>query len=406
MANILIYVNDSLGELDWIAPFIKSTEGKKFNFYIFLNGPGKTYTEKIDILNIYSLIDENIFILNKDTKIDRYLFKIDNFLNKVLARINKFSYRAFIFFRKLIDILRYVFSHIYKKEKKIKFQYIFRDYNLKDSFLLSLYINNNKNAKIVIYPHAVGLQRKHVDCPRNSVKKVKANLWLENSHLADLVKDSKYYGDIFFASGAPALSENYDKKSLFNIKSKKILVITRDCGKVYGFEYDDAFKAFEKIVVKSKKLGLIVVVKHHPRDKKIDKWREIQNKFSNIQELNGSLNNIEEEYKACFSLFSTASLFALSRQIPVFEFSPYKPCIEYGYKMPFHYCDKNGLLTHDLLDLKLFYRLSNIEDFEKSLKSEILQELSKKQFKICREIFSNNANRKIVNKLIEIIDER
>jgi len=406
VVNILIYINDSLGELDWIAPFIKSIEGKKFNFYIFLNGPGKTYTEKIDILKVYGLVGENIYTLNKDTKLDRYLFQIDNFLNKVLARVQKYSRTVFTILRSFVDIIRYFVASLDRREKEIKFQYIFRDYNLKESFTLSSYIVNNSKAKIVIYPHAVGLQKKHIDCPREPVKKVKADLWLENSNLSDLIKESKEYKDIFFASGSPSLSENYDKKSLFNSKSKNILIITRDCGKAFGFEYTEAFEVFKKILLKSKELSLNVIIKHHPRDRKIDQWRSIQSNFSNIKEFDGSLNDIEMDYKACFTLFSTAGLFALSRCIPIIEFSPYKSCKEYDYQMPVHYCNNDGLLTHDLLDLRLFYRLSNIENFEKSIEPFSLEALSNKQFNKCKTIFPSDANRNIANKLIEIIDAK
>jgi len=406
MINILIYINDSLGELDWIAPFIKSDEGKKFNFYIFLNGPGKTYAEKIDILKVYDLVGGNIFILNKDTKLDRYLFNVDDFLNKILARIQKYSRGIFTIFRGFVDFFRYLISLLDRRDKEIKFQYIFRDYNLKESFILSSYIINNSQAKIVIYPHAVGLQKKHEDCPRKPVKKVKADLWLENSELADLVKESKEYKDVFFASGSPSLSENYDKKSLFNSESKNILIITRDCGKVYGFEYKEAFDAFEKILLKSKELGLNVVIKHHPRDKKTNQWRLIQNKFLNIKELQGSLNDIDMEYKACFTLFSTAGLYALSRHIPILEFSPYKAYKEYGNQMPFHFCAKDGLLTHDLLELNLFYKLLNIENFEQHMEASFLKELSIIQFNKCKAIFPINANYNITNKLIEMIYEK
>ena len=404
MQNILIYINDSLGELDWISPFIKSEEGKKFDFYIFLNGPGKTYQDKIDILRRYGLVGKNIHCLNTHSKTDYYLFKLDEFLNRVLGRIKLYSFQLFKLFRSLFDFIRFFGSYLIDN-RTIKFDYIFRDYNLKESFSLQRYIRSNQKAKIVIFPHAVGLQKEHPDCPKEALKIVASDLWLENSDLSDLAQNTEAYKDIFFASGVPAFDINYKMKGLFDFKIKRVLIITRDCGMAFGFTYNDAYKVFDTLLESLNEMEYDIVIKHHPRDRRLREWRNIQSKYPNIIELDESLSSINEQYSACFTLFSTAPLFLLSRQIPVFEFSPYKKIEEYVDKLPMHYADKSGLLTHDLLSLNLYQRLDNLDNLLIYMNEEYLLSLSSSQYSKCKEIFPEGANLRIFNRLMELQDE-
>lgn len=398
MKTILIFINDSLGELDWISPFIISNEAKEFKFYVYLNLYNKKYKEKLAIFNNYKLNKNNIILLNDDNRIDYYSMKLDNFLNRILGIINKYSFRSFKLVRYIMDTLRKIVGSFYNKTKKVKFDYIFRDYNLKDTFILNSYIQHNSKAKIIIFPHAIGLQKINSDFKREPLKQVKSHLWLENSHLSDIPQKNKFYQNIFYNSGSPSISINYDKQTLFNPNSKNILVITRDCGNVYGFSYEDAFKTFDILLAKLETKQLNIFIKHHPRDKKLNNWRKIQNKYENIYEFETSLNNIEIELKACLTLFSTAALFLLSRGIPVFEISPYKKYKEYQSKMPFHFEGDDGYLTHDLLHLNLFKKLKNINLLEK----ETLVEIAQMQVKQCKTVFPVNANRNIVNKLRQL----
>lgn len=404
MKNILIYINDSLGELDWISPFVKSEEGKNFNFYIFLNGPGKTHQDKIDILREHGLIEENIHCLNSLSKKDYYFFKLDEFSNRVLGRIKLYSIKLFELFRTFSDFVRFAGSYLINN-KKVKFDYIFRDYNLKNSFSLQYYIRLNHKAKIVIFPHAVGLQKEHPDCPREAMRAIHADLWLENSDLSDIAKNTKAYKEVFFASGVPAFDINYNMKSLFDIKIKKVLIITRDCGMAFGFDYEDAYIVFKTLLKELSGMKYEIVIKHHPRDRILQEWRKIQAQYPNIIELEGSLLNINESYSACFTLFSTAPLFLLSRHIPVFEFSPYKNITEYSDRMPMHYKSNSGLLTHDLLSLGLYKRLDDIDNISTYMTKDYLSFLSSSQHQKCKEIFPQGANLKISNKLMGISHE-
>ena len=393
--NILIFINDSLGELDWIAPFIKSEEGDKFIFYIYLNGPGNSYAEKMKILSSYDLKKDNIFLLNTKFKLDSYLFKLDNFMNKALNKIKIYSYGMFTVFRSLLDVLRGSFGVLFKANQAIRFDFIFRDYNLKDSFVLSRYIKTNIHAKIIIFPHSIGIQKAHIECPRELVEKVKSDLWLENSRESNLVLGMREYQKIFYVTGSPTMGENYNKESLFDSSSKNILILTRICISDYGFTHSEGLAVFHELLLSFDKLGLRAIIKHHPRDERLNDWKEIQNKFLNTEEYSGSLNDIKVDLKACFSLFSSAPLYVLSRQVPVFEVSPYKKCVDYNRQMPFHFCGKSGFITHDFLELELYERILDLNNIVNVLEKEYLQEVSKKQFKRCVEIFPSGANKKI-----------
>lgn len=394
--NVLIYINDSLGELDWIAPFLKSSYAKHFNFYIFLNGVGRSYEEKEGILKKYGLKD--IKLLN--SKYTRFAFLLDDFLNRVLGRVKLLSYNLFVFGRYVVDIFRKIVSYLIPSNG-VEFDFIFRDYNLKDSIYLINYIEKNKNAKVVIFPHAVGLQKFHKECPREPIKEVKSDLWLENSKESNMALKSDFYKNKFFASGVPAFDINYKKVSLFNVDVKRVLVITRDCGLAFGFSYEDAFKSFKIMLDKFVLLGYEVEVKHHPRDTRLSKWREIQQNYKNVKEVDFSLTELEKEYSVCFTLFSTAPLFLLSRSIPVIEFSPYKKYDDYKRSFAMHFRDKEGNLTHDLLFLELFKKIE-LDEIETILEKDSLKELSKSQFIRMKQIFPDEANKNIYTKLLEL----
>lgn len=398
MKNILIYINDSLGELDWIAPFMKSDEAKDFNFYIFLNGPGETYQDKINILNQYGLNQKNITSLNSHSKKDFYIFKLDEFSNRVLGRIKLYSFSMFKIMRNIVDRIRWTGSY-FLGSVEIEFNYIFRDYNLKESFSLQRYLRVNKSAKIIIFPHAVGLQKIHPSCRREPLRVVPAHLWLENSNFSDITKETDAYRDVFFASGVPAFDINYKLKSLFDAQCKKVLIITRDCGMTFGFNYQEAYVVFDTLLNHLEKMDYSVEIKHHPRDRKLKEWQKIQQKYKNIKEAEGSLGDRVEALSACFTLFSTAPLFLLSRGVPIFEFSPYQNYNFYKNELPMHYSDEEGLLTHDLLSLKLYKRLDNINKVTEYMDRENLKKLSTSQYRQCQEIFPIGANLNIANKL-------
>ena len=67
----LVFINDSLGELDWISPFINKTSEEDYHFYIFLNLPGKDDFEKKKIFDQYFNKSSHIEYINNNIRIPR-----------------------------------------------------------------------------------------------------------------------------------------------------------------------------------------------------------------------------------------------------------------------------------------------------------------------------------------------
>jgi len=398
MKNILIYIDTSLGELDWLLPFIKSKQGKIFNFYILLNEFGlKINASKVKAISkSYNLDEKNIYLVNRFT------------LTAKIASVLIFFLKIFLFipsFSKKIYEFEGVIKVLLLKYRSISFDYIFRDAGLDDSLYLNYFVGRNQSSKIIVFPNGVGLMPRIPGAKQDTFRLVPVDLWLENSEFSDMAKNVKEYAEVFYVSGSPPLDINYRKKSLYDYKSKRAIVITRNCRMDYGFDYEMAFDALHKILDKLNKGGFSVDIKHHPRQRNLSKWRRIQSKFPNINELTDSLNGISKNYSVCLTLHSSAPIFLLSRGIPVLEFSPYKKFKEYSVDFTYHFENKDGYLTNLMIDKGLYEKIES-EYLEDYLQKEKLDYLSRKQLEVCKQMFPTDANSKITHKLVEMMDDK
>ncbi|MDD2399698.1 MAG: hypothetical protein PHR75_03730, partial [Sulfurovum sp.] len=154
---------------------------------------------------------------------------------------------------------------------------------------------------------------------------------------------------------------------------------------------------FEEILFFCFQNNFNVFVKHHPRDKKTYEYIDIQKKFSNVKEYSHSLVNLDLEFRACLSFYSTAGIFLTARHIPVFDITPYENC---NNKILLeHYCGDNGVYTHDLIELGV---QDKILDMDILLHEKVLNNYSYSQFKSMKKYFPFNANKEIYRKLIEL----
>ena len=62
--TILVFINDSLGELDWIQLFILWGAQNGYTFHVYLNLTGKDETERLNIFEDYFKNSSNIYLLN------------------------------------------------------------------------------------------------------------------------------------------------------------------------------------------------------------------------------------------------------------------------------------------------------------------------------------------------------
>lgn len=390
MTKILIFIDESWGELDWIVPFILSDEAKKYNFMIF----SKTNMLNEKMIENYKLKHSNINIINSEELFSPYHY----FIYRTLPRFVQKRLKNITLIDKFVEFIQNKSYDNITKSIEIydDFDFIFRDFNLKSSFELEALLSINQKAKVVVFPHAVGIQKTTKGFKDNFEKVDRVDVWLENTSLS--TRAIQYYKEEFLASGAPMLSKLYESMPLFNFDIKRVFIITRDGFSDFGCTREAALKRYEEILSFCSKNNFQVYVKHHPRDKKIYRYRDIQKKFDNIIEYEKSLITLNMELTICLSFYSTAGIFFSARKIPVFDITPYDSCE--SKSLPFHYCDDNdGKYTHDLIALNI---QEKVPSYDLLNDSQYLQMLSIKQFESLQHNFPKNANQIIALKLEEV----
>ena len=395
--NIFVFINDSKGELDWIAPFLNDKLLNDCSIDIYMHNIESNEEKLQAIIEDYNLNKNNINILKFDKMIYK-LFKIyDSIFARLLAR-----------FKDKNLLLYYIFNWIYSLSLKFislfnisnkKYDFIFRDYNLRDSTILNNIIESNPKAKIIIFPHAFGIQRLPKWAKlRTPQKKVRCNLYLENTAMS--TRAFEIYHDSFFASGAPILSLNYDKESLFSLDTKNVLILLRDGYEQYGCSNEEALKIFKNSLVFLNKNNYKTFIKIHPRKSYLkEQFLNEINIYNNVQLYNESLISLNKKFIFCLTFFSTAGLFLTSQQIPVFDITKYRDCNNPKIE---------GSLTHFCYEGKLIHYLiyfgiqDTIDNLDKLLDKQYLKITAQKQYLKMKYYYPNNSNQKIYDKLKEL----
>ncbi len=388
MKKILVFIDSSLGELDWISPFLTSKYAKDFEITILFR---KNILNR-QLIEDYSLNADNITLLNA-----RDVFLKNELLN-ILLRLTKSSQKRLNKFPKIYNYINHFRTYLVKKLKtKIdinnKFDFIFRDFGLGNSKELLAILHFNKNAKVIVYPHGIGIWKLNEHRKKN-MQNVKIDLYLSNTPLSPNILES----DRFFVSGIPAVEKIIKNNNrCFDFTSSNILVLTRDNYGLNGCKRQKALEKFEEILSFCFQKNLDVFVKHHPRDKKIYEYRDMQERFSNTREYTHSLINLDMNFRACLSFYSTAGIFMTARHIPVFDITPYENCK--NATLLDHYCGDDGFYTHDLIEFGLQDKIPSLNVL---MDKKILDDCSSSQFEALKTYFPLNANQKIFEKLLEL----
>jgi len=357
----LVFINDSLGELDWIAPFVNRASKENYNFLIYLNLPGKSALEKQDIYSQYFNDHNRIVFINSSVEIPSWLATVDRYLNSILRRISGKSYALFLMLRSLTDFLRKVVGRAMRFFYVIpNYDILMRDYNLKDSFALAVLSHSGEMSAICIFPHSTAIQSNKQNTAKRPPKRIKADLFLENTNLSTQFSES--YSSVFVACGSPQIEEFIkDGKSLADFEVNSILFITRNCDpRFFGFSYERAGVVFKDALTWANNNNIHVFIKHHPRDSRLDYWRSIQSEFDNVTEVMTSLNSFSHPISFAFCFYTSACLLLTSRGVPVFDVSPYAGDVK---NLPFHYLDNDGDITHELIEYGMCGRVKILEDF-------------------------------------------
>ena len=357
----LVFINDSLGELDWIAPFVNRAAKENYSFLIYLNLPGKSVIEKQDIYSQYFADHDQIILLNSDVEIPSWLATLDRYLNSILRRISGKSYMLFLMLRFFTDLLRKLLGGLMRLFYVVPgYDILMRDYNLKDSFALAALSHSGEVVKTCIFPHSTAIQSNKQDTAKRPPKMVNADLFLENTSLSTQFSES--YSSVFVACGSPQIEEFVKgEKSLADFEGNSILFITRNCDpRFFGFSYESAGVVFKDALTWANNNNIHVFVKHHPRDSRLDYWRSIQSEFDNVTEVMTSLNSFSDPISFAFCFYTSACLLLTSRGVPVFDVSPYAGDVK---NLPFHYLDDDGDIIHELIEYRMCGRVRMLEDF-------------------------------------------
>jgi hypothetical protein len=395
--KLFVFINNSKGELDWIAPFLSDRILHNDNIDIYLHNIEEDESKLKHIIKDYNLNKDNINIIKFNNKIFK-LFKLyDSIFERILARFKETNSILYNFFNWIyISSLKFI---LFFKFSKKTYDFIFRDYNLKETTILFNIINSNPQAKIVVFPHAFGIQRLPSWAKSKiSHKKVKCDLYLENTYLSTRFLD--IYRNCFFVSGAPIIALNYNKESLFSLSSNNVLILLRDGYESSGCTNEQALNTFKKVLSFLNKNEHNVFVKRHPRKNVFqEQFSNEINRYDNVQIYNDSLISLNQKFIFCLSFFSSGGLFLTSRHIPVFDITEYKKCNDPTvYGLATHFCNK-GKLTHYLLH----YGMQNsLNDLNKLLDKDYLKIISETQYNNLKKYYPADSNIKIYNKLKEL----
>ena len=400
-SSILVFINDSLGELDWIAPFIRSSYGKKYTFFIYLYLPGVTNEYRKQIFNSYFAGSENdIIFLNEEFEISSLLSTFDRYINSLLRRVSGFSRFLFVTLRYLFDSLRFLYASVTPSKYHHSFDFIMRDYNLKDSFGLSVLIKNSNDAKVVVFPHSTAIQSNTINTPKNHPKRISCDLFLENTDLSNLFSDS--YQDVFLSVGSPSfdeLSKRCNKSDEYMLKS--FIFITRNCDpRFFGLCYDDCGVIFESAIKWAYKNNYTIYVKHHPRDPKLGFWRDIQSNYDCVVEITESLNKFSEPLAFALCFYTSAGLLFTIRKIPVYDVSPYSgnPA-----NLPFHFYNSHGVITHELVQYGIYQQSSDVVGLLNTLHPDKVQKDGLLQYNSTVKYFPSESCLNIDNALSKLV---
>ncbi|MDC3125769.1 hypothetical protein OA418_02910 [Candidatus Pelagibacter sp.] len=328
---IVVLVNNSISELDWILPVINSL---KSNYYIFI------YFKNSKIFSSLKNNEVLYKLLNKTTKLyfienfyDLFFYKI---LKKTFNLINLNIFPIDFFERKIHDLNR--LKDLIKKKadiNNIEIDFIFSDYGINSGWVKIITKYNVIRPKIIHYPHS---PQSYYSKKKISTKyKLYGDILLvgrekDKSFFSNFINNKKIY-----SCGIPKYDLSWKRKILKNSKFdfdynkiKKFNLVTfayvskfeNFTNKSYELskQLKDVMNVFKKIK------NTIVIFKIHPRKnskqfltilKEFDKRKWILSK-THLTKLSSISSSV-----LCHPN-SAAGLDALSQNIPSIQLWPVK----------------------------------------------------------------------------------
>ena len=355
----LVVINSSSGEYDWIIPFFKTN--KTFHCVLVLNEISEESKKKIrsDLtgyknINLY----EPVYII-------RILLSFIEKLNRRISLNCKLMHMFYGFF--------------YRLESLSDSKFLLKDEGFRQSILISYLEASLPKASRVVYPHSFGMQ-----IPFNGIEDVssKSDVVISNTDLCKRFKSKKN-----IITGIP----HQEKINLFSIHSKNIIFFTRDTYDGYGTTNDRCFKLYFEALDFLHRNKYVVYVKHHPRNKKINKVHfSIESRFKNIKYIQETKDIFSNQYCACFTFFSAASLTLTRSHVPVFDVTPYSS--DLVKSSIFHYPTQEGKYVTPLIDRGVQFPINLFDDVTDL---DFLSKLSDKQFDQYSKLYPMQYDKKL-----------
>ena len=351
--HILVIINRSSGELEWLMPILYWLGKKEFKVVLlflkkkehlyFLNS---TYLKRIssDIdMQLFCIEDWWRFGENKSLKrlkatfafkLEKLFEKLKNFLFKPENNNKYIAFQIKAFF-KYVDI-------------RVSYEVLFFDNSFykdieKNRYLNSLVLDKFSFEKVIIYPHAptfVEIANRH---PDNKPPNKNTFYWNRYPELAkktlmvtdDLMKMEQYSkgrGLTCEYVGCPRF-QDWWVKTLNSItvskKNKnKVLILSKLQGRLFkDIPTQPPLALLEDIIVCCEKLRLEWRLKVHPRDN-IQKIKDLLSRVSQKQfddiVCSGSVFDIQNQFDFCISIPNSAMLDTVSANIPTIEYYDYR----------------------------------------------------------------------------------
>ena len=390
MIRHFAYINDSTGELDWLAPYLKEVAARKERTSVCVALPRLSLKAKLAVFGDYfnNTNVEQFTLSNWSHQVLRFEFFLERaaakiaFIRKVKLKVNKF----------LSHVLSYF---IFQKTPPVKFLYL--DYNLKEKALFLKIRRHSPSAKIVVFPHSTALMTSTLDTPKPPPALIDCDLFLECTKYHTRFSA---YDDKIAVVGSPAL-DRFRNQSREIDKTKAVLFLTRRNSPEFAMDEIGTLERFKKLIRWCSANNFNIHVKHHPRDTQLDKW---QNLYGDCQvtEVESNIEKLTTDYRIVFGTYTSAVVLFAAKGIPTFDFTSYTGNTD---RLSYHYLDETNQITHELIDLGITKRMDRADFLNLSvLSSEDLKELGYSQKNIVDQIFPSNSLERIIHEINKIDD--
>lgn len=388
--NIVLLIRRSPGELDWILPLLYNIR-KQYNiFTIFRSSNALSLIKKNKI--IYKLWRQTSFAYTIEPKFKSIFWRINYHLFKktFLKNILKNKFQKKYYDTELIQNL------LSKKKFNINTVAIFAEF-VNFSPWINKYKIENKNLKIIHFPHTTNIFGSKKIKYKNKINFEKKNLFLSNSYDIPFWK-TKFQNTNIIETGYL----KYDKLWLKNIISKKIknkkkIIFLSLAGYDKGFDFDKYKQQIKDVMDVCTNIPKFeILISAHPLTNKLE-LKKILNlynkkKWKLVDGYHLSLVYLSD---ICISGLSSASILdaLVMNKTPIELWN----------------IRKKKVFESKFKRLKLTLSVKNKNDLQEKINSLINKKMYRKERLDIKRIFNKNFNvdgsivktKKIFNKILE-----